>query len=545
MQFMMKLFEVAPQGNAAGLGTQKVAIKMPADGRFGSPDADSSFADIMAALFNMPSAQLEQSLSQLETIAVGEETKEWVPVIDLSKLVGNPAGLFPAADDQAMNKSDADSALADVVMDDLGMRAAADVIMDSAANSALSDVIMDNPSVSMMIDGLLNKGQSTGVDLSGLSALEAEAIGAGNDATQAAFKPIAAQLLTDLDADNPATAAPDIALQRDNTGKHPFSPGPGDNKQAWIESIPHQVKMPAEGILGKAAKAGEDMATQDPAGAAVSDDTQKNKNVRQAGKAETAGKNDSFAEMSFEAAKKSAPSLSQDKPDTEPKLSDVELKQRISPQEGRVGTDPTAAAPQGGSQSTTGAMPLDTLQANGTPSLEAMENKTAIHAGQEDAEVPTTHKEMETDVVRQIVQRMTLRSDGQQSHMQIRLKPEFLGNLRMDVITENRLVMVRMTAESQSVKEMIEQNIGLLKTELQHHGLQIQKIDVTVAQENNQWPSGQQQAAFDQARQRSDRRHGGRQHTKNGAQVSGGDVVQKTSAAVGAQRKISEVDFFA
>ena len=146
MQFMMKLFEVAPQGNAAGLGTQKVAIKMPADGRFGSPDADSSFADIMAALFNMPSAQLEQSLSQLETIAVGEETKEWVPVIDLSKLVGNPAGLFPAADDQAMNKSDADSALADVVMDDLGMRAAADVIMDSAANSALSDVIMDNPS---------------------------------------------------------------------------------------------------------------------------------------------------------------------------------------------------------------------------------------------------------------------------------------------------------------------------------------------------------------------------------------------------------------
>ncbi|KJS30365.1 MAG: hypothetical protein VR64_16880 [Desulfatitalea sp. BRH_c12] len=127
-------------------------------------------------------------------------------------------------------------------------------------------------------------------------------------------------------------------------------------------------------------------------------------------------------------------------------------------------------------------------------------------------------QETQTDVVRQIVQRMTLHTDGRQSHMQIKLKPAFLGNLHMDVSTENQNVMIRMTAENHRVKEIIEQNIQILKNELQQHGLQIQKIDVSIAQDGDTWRNGQQQSAF---RQTHDQTRQGRSFNGETAQEDG------------------------
>jgi flagellar hook-length control protein FliK len=228
-------------------------------------------------------------------------------------------------------------------------------------------------------------------------------------------------------------------------------------------------------------------------------------------------------------------------------LRDADLKARINPQQIREAAatmKDAGPSASGNTTNTTSGVLADHHQTVIGKSLDATGASTAVSSKHESADVSAAPKEMETDVIRQIVQRMSLRSDGRQSQMQIKLKPEFLGNLKMDVITENRMVMVRMTAENHSVKEMIEQNIGMLKTELQQQGLQVQKVDVSVAQDNEQWAGGGQQAAFEQTGQGSGRRQGNRRSGGGDAKAAG-DVVEHSETTVVSKSRSSEVDFFA
>jgi len=123
-------------------------------------------------------------------------------------------------------------------------------------------------------------------------------------------------------------------------------------------------------------------------------------------------------------------------------------------------------------------------------------DKTISKPSEIEPSAPT--KEERIDVIRQIVQRMTLRQSGAQSQMIIRLKPDMLGQLRMQVISENHQLAVRMTAESFAVKDLIEQNLHHLKSELNLHGLEIQKIDVTVQNDNQDSRQGQDPTGFEQ-----------------------------------------------
>jgi flagellar hook-length control protein FliK len=58
-----------------------------------------------------------------------------------------------------------------------------------------------------------------------------------------------------------------------------------------------------------------------------------------------------------------------------------------------------------------------------------------------------------------------------------------------------------MTADSMVVKEMIEQHLQHLRSELQQHGLEIGKFEVQVGNGNENWKSGQENAGFRQAMQ--------------------------------------------
>jgi flagellar hook-length control protein FliK len=108
-------------------------------------------------------------------------------------------------------------------------------------------------------------------------------------------------------------------------------------------------------------------------------------------------------------------------------------------------------------------------------------------------------REMQNNIIRQIVRRMTLHSSGLKSRMNLQLKPEFLGNVHMQITTEQQQVTVRMTAESIVVKELIEQQIQHLRSELQQHGLEIDKFEVFVGNGSENWKSSQENAAFRRA----------------------------------------------
>lgn len=158
-----------------------------------------------------------------------------------------------------------------------------------------------------------------------------------------------------------------------------------------------------------------------------------------------------------------------------------------------------------------------------------------------DMEAMPQEKAASSDVIRQIVQRMSMQTNGAQSKMVIRLKPEFLGNVHLQVLTENHQVTVRMMADSTLVKEIVEQNLPHLRAELQHHGLEIQKFDVFVANDDQGRRSGQEQAGFrDTMNQRQSRSGGSKTRHQRGKIAFDNDNGKKI-----VHKDPGEIDYFA
>ncbi len=99
-------------------------------------------------------------------------------------------------------------------------------------------------------------------------------------------------------------------------------------------------------------------------------------------------------------------------------------------------------------------------------------------------------KSAQADTLRQIVNKAALNVGNGRSEFKIDLKPESLGQLRMQILTENNQVTVRILAENPLVKDMIESNLAQLKANFQNQGLEIEKFDVSVFQDSDQNGSG-------------------------------------------------------
>jgi flagellar hook-length control protein FliK len=104
---------------------------------------------------------------------------------------------------------------------------------------------------------------------------------------------------------------------------------------------------------------------------------------------------------------------------------------------------------------------------------------------------------MEQIVRRAVVQ---VRGDGQHE-ARIDLKPDFLGHVHMKIITENQQVTVKILTEFGFVKDMIENNIHQLKADLQQHGLEVDKVDVSVSRDAGGNKHSQENADLSKNRQ--------------------------------------------
>ena len=104
----------------------------------------------------------------------------------------------------------------------------------------------------------------------------------------------------------------------------------------------------------------------------------------------------------------------------------------------------------------------------------------------------------------QIVEKAAFSLKNGKTQARVELKPEFLGSVRMQITTENHLVRVRILTELPVVKEMIENNISQLKMDLQSHGLAIDKIDVSVANDSQQHGKGFEETELLSEKENSD-----------------------------------------
>ena len=104
---------------------------------------------------------------------------------------------------------------------------------------------------------------------------------------------------------------------------------------------------------------------------------------------------------------------------------------------------------------------------------------------------------IESRVIDQIINRLSIRSNGSQSEVKIQLDPASLGKVRMNIITSGDGVRTVILAENQAVKQLIESNLSQLRDSMLSQGLKLDGFSVLVGGEGNQEfsqqndPSGQ------------------------------------------------------
>ena len=112
---------------------------------------------------------------------------------------------------------------------------------------------------------------------------------------------------------------------------------------------------------------------------------------------------------------------------------------------------------------------------------------------------PSRHTETAQDGLRtqtldQIVRKAAIYLRNGQHEAKIDLKPEFLGHVRMQVITENHQVTVKILTETGFIKDMVENSIHQLKADLQQQGLSVDKLEVAVSSDSEDYKHPQEKA---------------------------------------------------
>jgi flagellar hook-length control protein FliK len=170
----------------------------------------------------------------------------------------------------------------------------------------------------------------------------------------------------------------------------------------------------------------------------------------------------------------------------------------------------------------------------------ASQNQTAeraIETASATRESDTAQRELRSQTMEQIVRRAVFQIKNGQQEARIDLKPDFLGHVRMQVITENQQVTVKILTESGYVKDMIENNIQQLKADLQQQGLDVDKLDVSVSRDANGNKQHQENTEHAGRRFREDEAGDNRNSTEDRPDQKARSSRQSAS--------ISTVDFFA
>jgi len=174
---------------------------------------------------------------------------------------------------------------------------------------------------------------------------------------------------------------------------------------------------------------------------------------------------------------------------------------------------------------------------------EVSQNEPKIKTGDAASflrEIEAHPKTSRTEIFTQIVDKAVLSIKNRRSEMRINLKPEFLGQVQLRISTENQQISVRVLTETPFVKEIIEDNIGQLKTELQNSGLLVEKLDVSVYDDSNQKHGPNENSDLFKFTDRPDKERE-RKETENDPEEK--DV--KAAENQGEETDTGEIDFFA
>ncbi len=116
------------------------------------------------------------------------------------------------------------------------------------------------------------------------------------------------------------------------------------------------------------------------------------------------------------------------------------------------------------------------------------QDQTGQHLSRLENTAPSSEaaqRSLMSQTMNQIVQRAVLSFNNGQHEVELHLKPDFFGHIRMQIVSEGQQVAIKLVAEFPFVKDMLENNLHQLKADLQSQGLNIDELEVSVAHDSH------------------------------------------------------------
>lgn len=95
-------------------------------------------------------------------------------------------------------------------------------------------------------------------------------------------------------------------------------------------------------------------------------------------------------------------------------------------------------------------------------------------------QLPSGQSVPESEVLGQILGRLQLTGPRPGSSISMKLHPEELGEIKLDLVVEKDRVRALIVAQSQQVQEVLERHLPRLREALQHQGLKVDELQVSV-----------------------------------------------------------------
>ena len=96
-------------------------------------------------------------------------------------------------------------------------------------------------------------------------------------------------------------------------------------------------------------------------------------------------------------------------------------------------------------------------------------------------EAAETYNVNTADIMEQMLEAVRVNVTPETSAMEIQLTPEHLGKLNLNVASKNGIITATITAQNESVRAAIENQVIQLKESMNNQGLKVEQVEVTVA----------------------------------------------------------------
>jgi len=94
-------------------------------------------------------------------------------------------------------------------------------------------------------------------------------------------------------------------------------------------------------------------------------------------------------------------------------------------------------------------------------------------------------EELKAKVIEQVRFKLKIVNDGKSGKVSIKLKPKYLGNIKVNISLEESQAKARFIVENQTIREILQRSVADLQKALSDHGIDVEAVDIDVADDSH------------------------------------------------------------